>query len=184
MKSTDRQQRRANWKTQLLARLHDPLQLRILVIGIALAVGYAGFYMPLSERIAATKQRLEQERKLEVLAGNIDRLKKQCAVFAKRLAPADAKEWVQYVHEGVRQYPLKLSKLDSLATKTIGPYKAMALHVEVQGSFFDLDQFLRWLEANDRLMRTDDISILPPKTLKGNKPDDLVMKLTVLGMAE
>jgi Tfp pilus assembly protein PilO len=184
MKTSETKQRRASWKSQLLKRLHDPLQLRILVIGTAVLVGYTGFYMPLSERIAETKKRLEQEQKLETLAVNIERLQKQNAVFSKRLAPADAKEWVQYVHEGVRQYPLKLSKLDSLATKTIGPYKAMALHVEVQGSFFDLDQFLRWLESNQRLIRTDDISIGPPKSLKGNKPDDLVMKLTVLGMAE
>jgi type II secretory pathway component PulM len=184
MKPAETKQRRANWKQKLLQRLHDPLQLRIFIIGIVLAVGYFGIYTPLSERIAETKKRLDQERKLETLAANIERLEKQSSVFTKRLVPADAKEWVQYVHEGVRQYPLKLSKLDSLATKTIGPYKAMALHVEVQGSFFDLDQFLRWLESNQRLMRTDDISIGPPKSLKGNKPDDLVMKLTVLGMAE
>jgi len=43
---------------KLAERLHDPLQFRIFVTGVILAVGYVGVYMPLDSRIAETTQRL------------------------------------------------------------------------------------------------------------------------------
>ncbi|MGD0897141.1 MAG: type 4a pilus biogenesis protein PilO [Thermoguttaceae bacterium] len=179
---TDTGERRTDLKAQLLARLHDPLQLRICVIGVALLAGYVGIYMPLAARIAETTGKLARERKLGELADGLERLQVQCGSFAKRLPPqADSKEWMQYVYEGIRRLPLRLFKLDALAPRQVGPFQAIALQIEVEGTYFDLDQFLRWLESNPRLFRTDDIDLALAKG-KDNK-DTLVMKLTVLGMA-
>ena len=101
------------------------------------------------------------------LADSLEQLQAQCSSFAKRLPQqADSKEWMQYMHEGIRGFPLKLSKLDCLTPKQIGPYQAVVLTIELEGSFFDLDQFLRWLESNPRLLRVDDISIA---LAKGNE---------------
>jgi Tfp pilus assembly protein PilO len=176
------EERRASLKAKLLERLHDPLQLRIVVIGAVLLAGYGGVYLPLAARVDETTRRIARERTMAELAAGIEQLQAQCRDFAKRLPQhADGKEWMQYMHEGIRRFPLKLSKLDCLASQQIGPYKAIVLQIELVGSFFDLDQFLRWLESNPRLFRADDITIAPGKG-KDNK-DGMMMKLTVLGMA-
>ncbi len=84
----------------------------------------------------------------------------------------------QYILEGVRQLPVTLITLDCMPPKEVGPYKAIVLRIELEGSFFGLDQFLRWLESNRRLLRTDDVHLLPRHTNKGA----MVMQITVLGM--
>jgi len=185
---TETGERRAGMKALVLERLHDPLQLRIIVIGAVLLAGYAGVYAPLSAQIAATTQGPRQERKMADLAASLEQLQAQCRSFAKRIAqPADSKEWMQYVHEGIRSFPLQMVKLDCLAPKPIGPYQAVVLKIELEGSFYDLDQFLRWLESNPRLLRVDDIAIALATGKSGRKgsenKDDMVMQLTVLGMA-
>lgn len=182
MSHPDKAERRASLRTQLFDRMHDPLQLRIVVIGVVLLVGYIGIYSPLNDRITQTTRKLEQEHKLLSLAESWEKLHTQYATFSKRLHPADAKEWVQYMHEGIRQFPIKMSKLDSQSTRAVGPYRAMVIQVEVQGAFFDLEQFLAWIESNPRLFRADDINIAPAKSKVPTQ--DLTMKLTLLGMAE
>ena len=60
MIQSDTGDRRADLKTALLKRMCDPLQLRVVVIGVVLLVGYSGVYMPLDAKITATKQQLER----------------------------------------------------------------------------------------------------------------------------
>jgi Tfp pilus assembly protein PilO len=176
------EERRTGLKARLLERLHDPLQLRIVVIGAVLLAGYGGVYTPLAAQVGETTRQITRERKMAELAEGIEQLQKRCTAFAKRLPQhTDGKDWVQYVHEGIRQFPLKLSKLDCLDPQQIGPYKAIVLQIELEGPFLDLDQFLRWLESNPRLLRTDFINITPAKDKKNN--GNMVMKLTVLAMA-
>jgi len=182
-------ERRAGLKTQLIDRLHDPLQLRIFVVGIVILVGYGGVYMPLKERIDKTNRQIELEQRMQDLAVDLNRLEKQCRVFDKRLPiNTDGKEWMQYVNEGILRFPLKLTKFNSLEPIPVGPYKAITLRIELEGTYFDLDQFLRWLETNPRLFRIDDFSIgLSKKPGVGRGAaganDELVMQLTVLGLA-
>ena len=98
---TESGDRRAGLKAQLLERLHDPLQLRILVIGVVLLGGYVGVYMPLGDHIATTTQMISRERKLAELAESLEQLQTQCRAFAKRLPQqTDSKEWTEYMHEG------------------------------------------------------------------------------------
>lgn len=201
MTPSDTGERRVDLKARLLERMNDPLQLRIVVIGVVLLVGYSGVYMPLDAQIASTKQQLVREQKLADLAASLEQLQTQCHSFGKRLTQqADSKEWMQYMHEGVRRFPLKLAKLDCLPSKKVGPYPVVVLNLELEGSYFDLDQFLRWLESNPRLLRADEIDISLAKAVKvadkgrekskekgkeaeKENKDDMVMKLTVLGLA-
>ena len=184
MASTEIGERRAGLKSQLLERLHNPLQLRILLIGVVLLAGYAGVYEPLSAQIAETKNNISQERKRAELAAGLEQLQMRCDSFVKRIPQqADSKEWVwiQYMRKGIRRFPLKLTRLDCLTPVQVGPYRATVLMIGLEGSFFDLDQFLRWLESNPRLLRVDNISIALASGDAGNK-DDLIMQLTVLGL--
>ena len=190
MAPTETGERRADLKAQLLGRLHDPLQLRILLIGAVLLAGYAGVYTPLTAQIAETTTKLGRERKMAELANSLEQLQARCGSFAKRIPQqADSKEWLQYMHEGIRRFPLKPTKLDCLTPRQVGPYRAVVLTIALEGSFFDLDQFLRWLETNPRLLRVDEINIALAKSKEMSKQkgeenkDDMVMQLTVLGMA-
>ena len=177
------EERRVGLKTKLLERLHDPLQLRIVVIGAVLLAGYGGVYTPLAAQVAETTRQITRERKMAELAVGIEQLQERCSSFAKRLPQhTDSKEWMQYVHEGIRQFPLTLSKLACLPPQQVGPYKAIVLQIELEGSFLDVDRFLRWLESNPRLFRVDDITIAPGKD-KDNTDRMMMVKLTVLGMA-
>jgi hypothetical protein len=195
MALTETGERRADLKTQLIERMHDPIQLRIAVIGAVLLIGYCGVYMPLDAQIASTKQRFDREQKLSELAASVEELEKQCRTFAKRIPqPAENKEWlwIQYMQEGIRLFPVKLSTLECRPPTKIGPYPVAVLRIELEGSYFALDQFLRWLESNPRLLRADDIEIavaaIDPKAVgkgeaKTEDKNNMVIRLTVLGLA-
>ena len=190
MAAPNAEERRTDLKTQLNDWFHDPLKLRVTVIGIVIAAAFFGVYAPLAEKIAKTTKMLKNERKLGELATQIEQMQKQCDSFKNRLPQqVDTKEWMQYVLDGVRGLPLKLTKLDCTPAAKIGPYQAVTLQIVVEGSYYDLDQFLRWLETDQRLFRTDQISINLLRSKKKTSSDvetnkdDMVMLLTVVGMA-
>ena len=122
MTPTDSGDRRASLKAGLLERLHDPLQLRICVIAVVLLVGYGAVYQPLSDKIDETKRKLDRDKKLLDLAGSIEQLQEQYRSFEGRLPQqVDTKEWVQYVLEGIRRLPLKMSEIRLSPTATNRP---------------------------------------------------------------
>jgi len=165
---------------KLLERLHDPRQLRAFITGILLLVGYGAVYMPLNARIEETTRKLKHEQRLHALARDIEQLRAGVDAFQGRLPEdTDVNEWVQYVLDGIRKSPLKLSTLDSKGTQRVGPYEAVVLRVELEGRFHDLDAFLHWLEANERLFRVDSAKITPPRNGSG---DELLMQLSILGL--
>lgn len=183
-------ERRADYKAQLLARLHDPLQLRIFLVALLLLIGYFGVYTPLTAKIEENAGKLAHQQKLADLATSLEQLQASCNSFAKRIpAQTDSKEWLQYMHEGIRHLPIKLTKLDCLTPRRVGPYQAVVLSMSVEGTFFDLDRFLRWLESNPRLLRIDTITIglakeenRGPLSTSSPDRDELTMQLMVLGM--
>jgi Tfp pilus assembly protein PilO len=180
MTPTDSTERRSNWKSTVLERLHDPLQFRVcIIVGIVL-LGFAGVYQPLSDKIATVTQQVQREGKLLALGEEIERLQSQYRSFEDRIpVQSDTKDWVQYVLEGIRRLPLKMTKFDCRPSKQIGPYQVIVLQIELEGSFFAIDKFLRWLETDRRLFRADDIRMA---AAQGNS-DNMVMQVTVLGLA-
>ena len=162
MISAASEERRSDLKSNLLERLHNPLQLRIFLLVIVLAAGYFGVYVPLDGKIVETTKKLQRDRKMLELAGSIEQLQKQFHKFESRVPQqADSREWVEYVMEGIRQLPVNLVSLNCKAAKEIGPYRAIVLQVQVQGTFLELDQVFRWLDSNPRLLRADDVKLAP-----------------------
>jgi Tfp pilus assembly protein PilO len=179
MNSPDNSGDNADLRSRLLARLHDPLQLRIVLTVLVVAVGYLGIYMPLSGEINETCRKLAAEEHRLELARSIEHLRQQFHNLEGRLTEqTDSKEWVNYVLEGIRALPLKLIALDCDAPRELGPYKAVVLRIELEGRFADLDAFLCWLESNQRLFRTDSMRLVPARAGK----DAQLMQLTVLGV--
>ena len=170
---------KTNWKAQLLTRLRDPLQLRLFVAVIVIAVGYVGIYLPLSADIAETEVRLGGEKRRMALIRDVEQLRIQFQRFKHRLPQkTDSNEWMQYVLAGVRTFPVKLTLLDSRSPQDVGPYKAVVLRMELEGRFQDLHLFLCWLETNERFFRVDAVNIAPHRQASGT----LVMQLSVLGV--
>ncbi len=163
----------------LLEQLRSPARLRLIVAGVMLATGYLAIYMPLSARIDETSRALNKERKRQELSQQVEYLRAQVQKFRARLPEkTDSNEWVQYVLEGIRKYPLRMLALDSGVPQRVGPYEAIVLHVEIEGGFRDLDGFLHWVETNQRLFRIDAARIVPAR----GEENRLVVQLTLMGL--
>ncbi len=164
---------------ELAEQLHDPFRLRIVVTGVMLAVGYVAIFMPLSGRIEETTRKLSDERKRQVLANEIDCLRAQVEKFQSRLPEdTDSNQWVKYVLDGIRRFPLKLNGMDSQSPQRVGPYEVVVLRIDLEGEFKELDSFLYWLETNQRLFRVDSARIAPTRNANGK----LTMQLNLLGL--
>ena len=169
----------------LLQRLRDPLQLRIFITGLFVAIAYLGIHSPLCEKIETVRRDLRQQQEHQELVNDVEYLRAQVDLFHQRLPKnADVNNWVQYVLDGTRRFPLKLLHLDSEKLRRVGTYKAYVLRVELEGKMVDLDSFLTWLETNDRVFRIDSIKIAPrrEKTTQSGDTQPLVLQLTVLGL--
>ena len=149
---------------KLAERLHDPLQFRIFVTVVMLAIGYAGVYMPLSERIEKTTRKLRRAKEYQHLVEEIQDLKAEVERVSARLPKnTDTNEWAQYVFGGIRKLPVKLVKMDSDDPRRVGPFYAVVLKVQLQGDYEDLEAFLKWIETNERLFRVDTIAVSPAR---------------------
>jgi hypothetical protein len=84
---------------------------------------------------------------------------------------------VEYVLGGIRRFPVKLVSLESEPPTALGPFKVVMLKIALEGSFAELNGFLRWLDSNDRLFRVDSIKMEPD-----SKRNRLTMHLTVRGL--
>ena len=168
-----------DFKGRLLERLRDPIQLRIVVTSTVLLVAYLGIYTPLSGQIAETTAKLQHEQRLYELATTVEGLQTEYKKFKGHLAKqTDSKEWVRYVLDGIRQFPLGLVGLDCDAQRDMGPYKAVVLRIDLEGAFYPMDALLRWIEGNPRIFRIDSLRVSPSRSNK----HILLMQLTVLGV--
>jgi type II secretory pathway component PulM len=163
----------------LVARLHNPGFLRAVVTGAVLAVAYVGVYSPLAANIDDDMHRLAAEKKRLETVQDIEALRKEYGTFKNRVPDkADTDEWVQYILGGIRQFPLKLIVLSPTAARDVGPYKGIVIRIELDGQLRDMNDFLKWLETNQRLLRVDIMDIETSIQTKGA----LVMHLTVVGV--
>lgn len=160
-------------------RLRDPWRMRLAVTGFFLAVGYLAIYSPLSGKLEDANRRLNVERVRQETYRDIDFLLSQVDMFKSRLPEdTDSNQWVQYVMDGVRQYPVKLVNLDSAPSRSVGPYQAVAMRIDLEGQMRDLDAFLYWLETNERLFRVESARIEPLRENEARRS----MHISLLGL--
>jgi hypothetical protein len=180
MESRDK---KASLKAQLLERMHDPFQMRLIVTGLILVVGYGAVYWPLSNDIVDTQDRLSAAQKRLQLTKDIVALRAEFKRCQPRLSSTpETNEWIQYLLGELRKKPVNLVNMDFLPPREVGPYKAIVLRIQLEATFQDLHNVLSWLETNERLYRVDNISLLPPQRGQGNNATYLLMELTLLGL--
>jgi hypothetical protein len=132
--------------------------------------------MPLSGQI--------QQRRLAVLAEmhrsqsikDVEGLRKQIETYRDRISKkSDTNEWVQYLLGGLRQSQVKLRDMASKEPQRVGPYRAVTLTVEVEGTYPRVKQFVEWLETSDRLLRIDSLRL-------EKRPMDVSARVVLLGL--
>ncbi len=72
--NTKASDKKTDFKAKLLERLHNPAQLKGLVTGLVLLVGYAGIYMPLSSGMEEKTRKLAREQTHLGLARDVEHL--------------------------------------------------------------------------------------------------------------
>jgi hypothetical protein len=181
----EQEKRKNKFLSTLLDRLNSPARFRVFVMGVVLLAGYCLMYLPLNDQIAQTSEKLRRAQATLQLAREVESLQKQYSRIEARL-PVDAApdEWKTYVMEGCRKFPsLKLTSMTGEAPRSLGLYRAVVLRIGLEGEYNDLDNFLWWLESNQRLFRVDSLSILPVQ--QRNSPtesDSATMQILLLGL--
>ena len=166
-------------RTKLLGHLYNPNKLRAIVTGLMLAIGYIGVYMPLSSGMETASRKMAKDQKRLELGCEVEQLRTQFDRFKDRIPKKrDPNEWVEYILDGIHEHPVDLLTWNQDDFRDIGPYKVIALKLELEGTFAGMDSLLNWLETNERLIRIDNLKLVPQKGNNGK----LKMTLMVLGV--
>jgi Tfp pilus assembly protein PilO len=172
---------KASYKEVIVKQLRQPLKLRLLIsVGIMVA-WYALFFSPLSDETTAATARITRERARVATARQIDQLKKSIAPFHGRvLVGADINELMRYVIAQMRSSPLKLLDLKPEKSKDLGPFETFGLKLTLEGTYAEIDEFLKWVETDERLLRVDAIKLDP----LAKDPTRLTAQVVLLILAE
>jgi Tfp pilus assembly protein PilO len=172
---------KTDYKQAILRQLRQPLKLRLLLCVVVITLWYVLFFSPLSEQTAATTAKIITERKRVATAREIDQLKKAMAPFKGRVpAGSDANELMRHVIAQIRSSPLKLLDLKPEKSKDLGPYEAISLKLTLEGRFPEIDEFLRRVEIDERLLRIDAIKLDPV----AKDPGRLTAQVSLVGLGE
>lgn len=158
--------------------LGDPVRMRLtLVIGMTV-LALLAVYVPLSGRIDRQRRLLAAENRRFEAVRDVESLRREVERYRPRIgAKSDTNEWVQYLLAGMRQTKVELRDMGSKEPQRVGPYKAVALTLEVQGDYGQMKEFMEWLEQSDRLLRVEAVRI-------DRLPGTILMRVNILGLAK
>jgi Tfp pilus assembly protein PilO len=165
----------------ILKQLGHPLKLRLALCVALIVVWQALFFSPLSDRVSATTEQINRERKRATTAREIEQLKKSLAPHRDVIGPGDdVHELIRHVIARIRSSPLRLVDLTPEKPKDLGPFEAIGLQLNIEGSYADIDEFLAWAETSKRPLRVDAIRLTPNTRVPGR----LLGKVTLLALAD
>jgi Tfp pilus assembly protein PilO len=165
-----------DYKQVILDQLRQPLKLRLLLCVGIITGWYIVFFSPLSEQITTTMARVARERKRAATAREIVQLKKAMVPSQGSIsAEADVAELMRHVIAQLQSSPLKLIDLTPEKPKDLGPYQTLGLHLTLEGSYSEIDVFLRWVETDRRLLRIEKIKLDPAKKSAGRLDAQVIL---------
>jgi Tfp pilus assembly protein PilO len=174
-------QAKTDYKQAILNQIRQPLKLRLLLCSAIITGWYVLFFSPLSEETTAATAQIVTERKRVATARQIEQLKKAMAPYKGRVhAGTDIHELMQHVIAHMRTSPLKLLDLKPEKPKALGPYETLSLKLTLEGSFAGFDEFLTWVETNQRLLRIDGLKLEPD----AKDPGRLAAQVVLLSLGE
>jgi len=164
------------YRALIIKHLRDPIKMRLAVVSASLLVGIGAVYVPFSNRLAKQHAKLEKQIAKANSIHDVENLRKQINLYANRIPEVSATNgWVQYILGGIRENHVKLRDMSSRQPRRVGPYKALVMEMELDGTYANLKNFIEWLEQSDRLLRIDSIRFK-------KRQDCLLMKIVVLGL--
>ncbi len=170
-----------DYKQTILRQLRHPLKLRLLLSMTIIVGWYLLFFSPLTEETTASSARLVSERKRVATSREIERLKKSMMPYHDRIpAAADPHELMQHVIARTRSSPLKVIDLKPEKSKSFGPYETVGLKLTLEGRFAEIDEFLKWVETDQRLLRIETIKLDPTN----KDPGRLIAQVVLLSLGE
>ena len=172
---------KTDYKRAILEQLRQPLKLRLLLCFAIITGWYFLFFSPLSEQTTANTAKIVMERKRVATARQIEQLKKAMVPYQGCIpAGADLAELIRHLIDHMRSSPLKLLDLKPEKPKDLGPYETLGLQLTLEGRFAEIDEFLRWVETDQRLLRIDKIKLDPTR----KDPNRLAAQIVLLSLAE
>ena len=166
-----------HYKALAARHLSDPMKLRLAVVFALLCAAIGAVYLPLSKRIEEGRRELAAERSRHQAVADVEKLRRQVQAYRDRIGnQADTNEWVQYILDGMRGFQVKLRDMESKEPRAVGPYLAVSLTMEIEGTYPRLKSFVEWLESSRQLLRVDSIRF-------EKRPDSVLMKVLVLGLS-
>jgi hypothetical protein len=156
-------------RERLDALVRNPVQFRAALAAVLVAAWFFACYRPAVGRIDELGRRIDVERKRLALGKEIEALREQTGRFHDRIPKqVDQDAAVQYLLDGVRSYPVKLTNLEPKPTKDVGPYRALIAELSVEGAYAELERLLRWIETDrERLFRVDSVRLDRTKAAAG-----------------
>jgi Tfp pilus assembly protein PilO len=173
---------KTDYKRAILEQLRQPLKLRLVLCFATIIGWYVLFFSPLSEQTTATTAKIVTERKRVATARLIEQLKKDMVPYQQGCIPAgaDLAGLMRHLIDHMQKSPLKLLDLKPEKPKDLGPYETLGLHLTLEGRFAEIDEFLRWVETDQRLLRIDHIKLDPTS----KDPNRLAAQVVLLSLAE
>lgn len=158
--------------------LGDPVKLRLITTGTLLVLIVTLIYMPFSKKIGENKKLLSAEKDRNSYLMDYEKLQRQATVFRALMGKKnDTNAWAKYLLDGLSEFGVRLKGMESKQQRKVGPYKAVALSVEIEGPYPELKNYVEWLESSQELIRIDSMQFE-----KG--PKTVLMKILVLGIVQ
>ncbi|MBN1787220.1 MAG: hypothetical protein JW806_02365 [Sedimentisphaerales bacterium] len=156
--------------------LSDPIKLRLFTVGAVLLLGAAAVYLPISTKIDEYNHFLSAAKERNQFIADCEKLQRQALSFRPLIeSKPDTNEWISYLLDGLRQFPIKLLGMSAKKQQSVGPYKAAVLEIDVGGPYQELKNYIEWLEGSGKLLRIDKLHMS-----QGSK--GLTMRIIVLGI--
>jgi Tfp pilus assembly protein PilO len=165
-----------HYKEITAKHLSNPVKLRLTTVFLLVALAIGMIYMPLSNRLQEARKQLANERERNKKITDINKLRKCMNMYRNRIGEhSDTNEWVQYILDGLQNYKVRLRTMESHEPRRVGPYNAVSLSMEIEGTYAELKAIIRWLDMTKRILRIDSMRF-------EKRPDNLLMKIIVLGL--
>lgn len=162
-------------------QLSQPLKLRLVLCAATIVTWQALLCGPLGDRVSATTGRITSERRRAATAREIEQLKKSLAPHRDLVGLGDdVHELMRHVIGRIRSSPLRLVDLKPEKAKNVGPFEAIGLHLTIEGTYSDIDEFLGWAETHRRLLRIDSLRLTP----NARDPGRLLGNVTLVALAD
>lgn len=156
-----------DWKSELhqvVEVLRNPFKMRVIVVGVTLAVMCFAINDPLQGKMQQADRELGRMKATVRSAEEVMLLRSHFETVEDRIIKGKSSDVVvSHLIDLVRQEPVELMRIDAQAAERLGPMYSIRVAIDVHGSFDALTRLLHRFDFDRYLIRVETVSIEPPK---------------------